>query len=95
MNINLVDKDNRYSASKYLQDFRRTTMNAEKVLDISWGRAEYGTSHNIDAMARRLRRDRFANMQLAINSSPVMLDPDLLPILLALDGAMMPYGNRG
>jgi hypothetical protein len=82
MNIGLVNKDNRYSGAKFLQDFQRTAINSEEVLDISWGRAESGTSHNIDAMARRLRRDRFSNNKLEIVSSVVMLDPDLFDSVL-------------
>lgn len=85
MNINPVDKDNRYSASKYLQDYRRTTMTAEEAIDITWSRAEYGTSHVIEAMARRLRRDRFANTGLSINSSVAMMDPDLFDGVLVSD----------
>jgi hypothetical protein len=85
MNIGLVNKDNRYSGAKFLQDFQRTAINSEEVLDISWGRAESGTSHNIDAMARRLRRDRFSNNKLEIVSSVVMLDPDLFDSVLVSD----------
>jgi hypothetical protein len=85
MNVNLIDKDNCYSATKYLQDFRRTTMNAEEAINMSWGQAEYGSSHDIDAQARRLRRDRFSNMQLSINSSVAMMDPDLFDGVLISD----------